>query len=149
MLGGGQEGGWRPGTVPLPLIRALCGALDAILTRGPASFAFDAFDDDAMPTPVRGAEGVYSPYITVLDLSPVEGEVLQHHLEAEGIYIGAGSACSASKKGLSPVHRAIGWHAKQSRCTLRWSTKPGQDDDELARAWQQLVLQWRELKRFF
>lgn len=148
-VGGGQERGLRPGTVALPLIRALCGALDDMLAQDRAGFDFPAFDDDPIPAVVRHPDGVYSPCITVLDVSPVEGEVLQHHLEEQGIYLGAGSACSASKKGLSPVHRAVGLDAQRSRCTLRWSTVPGQSRDDLDRAWRTLVMQWRELKRFF
>jgi len=148
-LGGGQEQGWRPGTVPLPLIRALCGALALASGRKPPPFEFAAFDGGDVPTPVRDAATRYSPYITMLDLAPVEGEVLQHHLEESGIFLGVGSACSASKKGLSPIHKALHMDAKRSRCTLRWSSCPGQDANELNRAWRQLVLQWRELKRFF
>jgi cysteine desulfurase len=147
--GGGQERGWRPGTVALPLIRAFGAALERIAACKGAPFAFDAFDEGDRPTPIQHPDGVYSPCITLLNVAPVEGEVLQHHMEEQGIYLGTGSACSASRKGLSPIHKAVGMDAKQSRCTVRWSTVPGQDADELARAWRELVLCWRELKRFF
>jgi cysteine desulfurase len=147
--GGGQERGWRPGTVALPLIRALCSALERITERESRTFAFGAFDDGEIPNPVRHPDGCYSPCITVLNVAPVEGEVLQHHMEEKGIFLGTGSACSASKKGLSPIHKALGLDAKQSRCTVRWSTFPGQDIGELERVWHELVLCWRELKRFF
>ncbi len=147
--GGGQERGWRPGTVALPLIRALRGALERISQREPSTFAFSAFDDGEVPNPIRHPDGCYSPCITVLNVAPVEGEVLQHHMEEKGIFLGTGSACSASKKGLSPVHKALRMDAKQSRCTVRWSSFPGQDEDELKTAWQQMVRQWRDVKRFF
>jgi cysteine desulfurase len=148
-LGGGQERGWRPGTVPLPLVRALDGALKRTLSQDSSIFAFPAFDDGEFPGAVRRGDGEYSPYITMLDLAPVEGEVLQHHLEEKGIFLGSGSACSASKKGLSPIHKALGMDSRRSRCTLRWSSAPGQDEEVLHQAWHELVLQWRELKRFF
>ncbi|MBT7066541.1 MAG: aminotransferase class V-fold PLP-dependent enzyme, partial [Verrucomicrobia bacterium] len=148
-LGGGQERGWRPGTVALPLIRAFCSALQQMTSHEAHAFAFDHFDDDEVPLPIRHPDGLYSPCITVLNVAPVEGEVLQHHMEEKGIYLGTGSACSASRKGLSPIHKALGMDARQSRCTVRWSTIPGQDRDELERAWRELVLCWRELKRFF
>ncbi|MBL7077943.1 MAG: aminotransferase class V-fold PLP-dependent enzyme [Kiritimatiellae bacterium] len=147
--GGGQERSWRPGTVALPLIRALCGALERITGREAAPFDFAPFDDGDVPTPIRIPEGRYSPCITVLNVAPVEGEVLQHHLEEEGIFLGTGSACKSTKKGLSPIHKALGMDAQASRCTVRWSTFPGQDIEELNRAWQRLVHHWRELKRFF
>ena len=148
-LGGGQESGWRPGTVALPLIRAFSAALERISACDATPFPFVAFDEGECPVPIQHPDGCYSPCITLLDVAPVEGEVLQHHMEEKGIYLGTGSACSASRKGLSPIHKAVGMDAKQSRCTVRWSTVPGQDRDELERAWRELVLCWRELKRFF
>jgi cysteine desulfurase len=147
--GGNQERGWRPGTVPLPLIRAFCNALARITALEAAPFGFESFDGEDVPSPIQDSGGSYSPCITILDVAPVEGEVLQHHLEEEGIFLGTGSACSSTKKGLSPIHKAMGMNAKASRCTVRWSTFPGQDPAELDRAWQVLVKQWRELKRFF
>jgi cysteine desulfurase len=102
-----------------------------------------------MPVVIQSPEGCYSPCITMLNVAPVEGEVLQHHLEEKGIFLGTGSACSSARKSLSPIHKALGMDARASRCTVRWSTFPGQDVDELDRAWQVLVKQWRELKRFF
>ncbi len=147
--GGGQERGWRPGTVSVPLVRSLCQALDLMHTHKASCFSFAPFDDGDVPTPIQSFDGVYSPCITILDVAPVEGEVLQHHLEESGIFLGTGSACSSARKSLSPIHKALGMDAKASRCTVRWSTIPGQDANELDRAWRQLVKQWRELKRFF
>jgi len=147
--GGGQERSWRPGTVAVPLIRSFCGALQRIQGMDAMPFAFAPFDNEDTPRPIQSADGTYSPCITVLDVAPVEGEVLQHHLEEVGIFIGTGSACSSAKKSLSPIHKALGMDAQASRCTVRWSTFPGQDSAELNRAWQTLVKQWRELKRFF
>ncbi|MDP6490544.1 MAG: aminotransferase class V-fold PLP-dependent enzyme [Kiritimatiellia bacterium] len=147
--GGGQERGWRPGTVPLPLIRAFCNALEHITALEAAPFGFESFDGGDVPAPIQDPGGSYSPCITLLNVAPVEGEVLQHHLEEAGIFLGTGSACSSAKKSLSPIHKAIGMDAKASRCTVRWSTFPGQDPAELDQAWRVLVKQWRELKRFF
>ena len=98
---------------------------------------------------MRHPEGHYSPYITLLDLQPVEGEVLLHHLEQDGIILGAGSACSSRRKGLSAIHKAAGLSPRMSRCTLRWSTGPGQSEAGLQAAWQRLVTVWRELKPMF
>ncbi len=147
--GGGQERGWRPGTVPLPLIRAFCNALERITAMAPTPFGFESFDDEEVPTPIQDPAGCYSPCITILNVAPVEGEVLQHHLEQKGIFLGTGSACSSAKKSLSPIHRAMGMDARASRCTVRWSTFPAQDTVQLDAAWRTLVEQWRELKRFF
>lgn len=147
--GGGQEHGWRPGTVAVPLVRSFCRALERITAVDAPPFAFAPVDSGSTPRPVQSEEGTYSPFITMLDVVPVEGEVLQHHLEADGIFIGTGSACSSTRKGISPIHKAMGMDAAASRGTVRWSTIPGQGPDTLNRAWRMLVKQWRELKRFF
>ncbi len=147
--GGGQERGWRPGTVAVPLIRAFCNALNVISEQQAEPYAFEPIDDGGVPQPIQSPEGTYSPCITMLNVAPVEGEVLQHHLEEKGIFLGTGSACSSAKKSLSPINKALGMDAKASRCTVRWSTFPGQDQAQLDAAWRALVEQWRELKRFF
>jgi len=149
MLGGGQENGWRPGTEPVPLACAFAAALAHLQESAPPAFDFPALDDDAHPRPMRHPEGVYAPTITLLDLQPVEGEVLLHHLEERGIFLGAGSACSSRKKGLSAIHQAAGLTPRQSRCTLRWSTCPGQPEAELEAAWRRLVSTWRDLVPLF
>ncbi len=148
-LGGGQEGGWRPGTESAPLARALASALERMQAADRTAFDFPALDAHTHPVVRRDPAGTYSPWITLLDLAPVEGEVLLHHLEAEHLYLGAGSACSTHRKGLSAIHAAIGLTPRQSRCTLRWSTCPGQSLDAQHAAWTRLVLKWRELKPLF
>ena len=62
-----------------------------------------------------------SPSIVNFSFPPVEGEVLLHHLEAKGIFVGLGSACSASSKKPSKILMGIGLSEEEARCSLRIS----------------------------
>jgi cysteine desulfurase len=53
--------------------------------------------------------------------SPVEGEVILHHLEEKDIYVGLGSACSAHSKQPSKILTGIGLSVAEARCSLRVS----------------------------
>ncbi len=148
MFGGGQEGGWRPGTVAVPAVAAFLAAAQRARGLAAPPWPGEVFSG-AAPKPLRDPATPYSPYIWTLDTSPVEGEVLMHHLEAKDIVIGLGSACSSHKRGLSPAHRAAGLSEHQSRRTLRVSFAPGQPASEVAGALAALVVEWRALLRYF
>ena len=62
-----------------------------------------------------------SPSIVNFSFSPVEGEVILHHLEEKGIFVGLGSACSASLKKPSKILKGIGLTNEEARCSLRIS----------------------------
>jgi cysteine desulfurase len=47
--------------------------------------------------------------------------VLLHHLEEKNIFVGLGSACSASLKKPSKILTGIGLSGEEARCSLRVS----------------------------
>jgi cysteine desulfurase len=47
--------------------------------------------------------------------------VLLHHLEEKNIFVGLGSACSASSKKPSKILTGIGLSEEEARCSLRLS----------------------------
>ena len=53
-------------------------------------------------------EDGFSPYILSVSFKGVRGEVLLHMLEADGIYVSTGSACSSKDKNFSHVLTAVG-----------------------------------------
>ncbi len=65
-----------------------------------------------------------SPSIVNFRFSPVEGEVMLHHLEEREIYVGLGSACSAHSKEPSKILTGIGLSPEEARCSLRISWGP-------------------------
>jgi cysteine desulfurase len=143
--GGGQENGWRSGTVSVPLIATLKDALTEAFAAPslkplPFSEAFLGY---------RYAEQSYSPYITMLSTAPVDGEILLHQLAAEGIFVGLGSACRASRKKASAVHKALGLSDQQSRQTLRVSFNFRSAPAEGVLAVDRIETLWNESKRFY
>ena len=137
--GGHQQNGVRSGTPPVPLIRAKAKAISI------ASERIDEMQEHYKFLKNRLVQGLYelsdripelnirlnslevddpkrqSPSIVNFSFPPVEGEVLLHHLEAKGIFVGLGSACSASSKKPSKILVGIGLSEEEARCSLRIS----------------------------
>lgn len=142
--GGGQEGGMRSGTVGVPQILSFAHALESFGQKPPEI----ELEDTALKF-IKSPDVEYSPYILLLDTDPVEGEVLLHHLEQKGVYVGLGSACSSRKKNVSATHLAMGMSSSQSRCTLRLSFTSGTSSASLEEAFARIRSSLHELKRFF
>lgn len=127
LLGGGQENGWRSGTTNVPTVMSFIKAYENISSLGPPSPKFKLDPLKAL----RSSQSNYSPYLWLIDSSPVDGEVLLHQLEAKNIFIGLGSACRSSRKKASATHLAMGLSETQSRQTVRISFCPGVNETEL------------------
>ncbi|MBF0243747.1 MAG: aminotransferase class V-fold PLP-dependent enzyme [Planctomycetes bacterium] len=147
LSGGGQEGGWRSGTLPVPLIRCFHCAYER--SKASVAPALREIASRAELRPLLKEEGEVSPCILTLDTSPVEGEVLMHRLEGEGVIVGLGSACSAASRKPSAVHAAAGIGAQRSRCSVRLSVAPGQAESEVIEAVGKIAQCLEELRRFF
>ncbi len=65
--------------------------------------------------------GGTAPHIVSVSVSGVRSEVLLHALEEKGIYVSAGSACSARKPQPSATLRAIGVEKSLLESTIRFS----------------------------
>jgi len=83
-------------------------------------------------------DGVYinspedsSPYILNASFSNVRSEVLLHHLEAEGIYVSTGSACSSHKNMHSHVLSALGFEAGRIDGAIRFSFSNFNNEHEI------------------
>ena len=137
--GGHQQDGVRSGTPPVPLIRAMAKAISI------ASERIDEMQEHYDFLQSRLIQGLHdlsdripelnirfnslisdnqkfqSPSIVNFSFPPVEGEVIVHHLEAKGIFVGLGSACSASSKKPSRILMGIGLSEEEARCSLRIS----------------------------
>ena len=62
-----------------------------------------------------------APHVVSVSVSGVRSEVLLHALEDKGIYISAGSACSAHKPQPSATLQAIGLDKELLSSTIRFS----------------------------
>ena len=128
--GGGQQSGMRSGTLNVPGIAGL----------GEAAWEMHEnleenrerlyqLREDFVGR-VTGIEGIVingrsgrgsAPHIVSVSIPGVRSEVMLHALEAEGIYVSAGSACSSHRTAGSATLRAAGLPPQLLDATLRFS----------------------------
>lgn len=140
--GGKQQYGIRSGTLPVPLIVGLAYAIQRVVekTNETVQKNQELFQHllsglkslaDRIPeldlqfnSSLSNDLSLQSPSIVNFRFAPVEGEVMLHHLEEKGIYVGLGSACSAHSKEPSKILTGIGLTPEEARCSLRISFGP-------------------------
>ena len=145
IFGGGQQGGMRSGTENVPGIAGLAKA---------AEMLYSHFDEDharLCACKRRFIEGVErldqvkvngllpdAPYgegtaahIVSVSFAGVRSEVLLHALEDKGIYVSAGSACSAHKPQPSATLKAIGIDKSLLDSTIRFSFSVFTTEEEI------------------
>lgn len=129
LRGGGQENNMRSGTENVP---GIVGFGEAIRLRK------DLFSDEFEA--IRSLRNTFineleakiddikingdpngSPYVLNVSFNRVRGEVLLHSLEARGIFVSTGSACSSHKKEKQYVLKAIGLAEEYKEGTIRIS----------------------------
>jgi len=130
LFGGGQQGNIRPGTENVPGIAGF-GLAAKISYAGIEEKAsrmeslkkrlhdgiLAQLDDVVINTPQTSC----APHILNVSFGHVKSEVLLHSLEADGIYVSSGSACSSHKNGPSYVLTAIGTDKKMIDGSIRFS----------------------------
>jgi cysteine desulfurase len=141
---GGQEQGYRGGTENLPGALGFAAAIEARTSRDPLQPLRDRLD-----SAVRACGGEI-----VADTSPRLAEIASYRLpgdsavaqlialDAAGIAVSAGSACSSGSMKPSPVLVAMGWSESQAseviRVSFAPSTTPAEVDAFLA-VWRGLA----------
>lgn len=141
MPGGGQEGGWRSGTENLCAIAAFAAAAE----EGRVHFTENLekvtelrrYLDErlaALEIPQnRPANGI--PHIASIVVPKMRSETVLNALSGKGVYVSAGSACSAHSKKKSAALEAFGVSPDHADSTLRVSlshTNEKEDIDALA-----------------
>ncbi len=140
--GGQQQHRLRSGTLPVPLIVGLALAIqravektDETIKNNRKLFHHLVKGLQSLAGKIPGLDLKFnsslsedlthqSPSIVNFRFAPVEGEVMLHHLEEKGIYVGLGSACSAHSKEPSKILTGIGLTPEEARCSLRISFGP-------------------------
>lgn len=139
LYGGGQENGLRSGTENVFGIMAFCYAaerrfasqdVDGERLRGLRERLWSMLDPSYFKrlSPEDG-----TPYILTVTAEGLRGEILQRLLEARGVIVGTGSACS-SKHPFSRVMQACGYGEKQLYGVLRLSFSPETTENEVVEA---------------
>lgn len=157
MYGGGQQRGLRSGTENLPGIAGFAKAAELVyqdleqdvdimyalrekLTDGVKKI------DDVIFNGCPGREG--APHVVSVSFRGVRSEVLLHALEERGIYVSAGSACSAHKPQPSATLRAIGVEKDLLGSTIRFSLSGFTTEEEIAYTCQNLEEIVPKLRRY-
>ena len=135
LFGGGQQQNLRSGTENVPGIAGMAKA---------AEILYDHFDEDIEKLYrckryfIDGVERIenvvvnglsekdpygetMAPHVVSVSFRGVRSEVLLHALEEKGIYVSAGSACSAHKPQPSATLKAIGVEKSMLESTIRFS----------------------------
>lgn len=129
-FGGGQQGGIRSGTENVPGIAGMAKAVELIYSNLDQEVEKLYELKRAFVSGLEKLEGITingcrdeqgAPHIVSVSVSGVRSEVLLHALEDKGIYVSAGSACSAKKPQPSATLQAIGVKKELLESTIRFS----------------------------
>ncbi|MBI4566921.1 MAG: cysteine desulfurase [Planctomycetes bacterium] len=157
LLGGGQEGGLRPGTENVAGAAAFGEAMALASAAWRANLAAatarrdrflhavrEAVPDAVVHTPETGS----SPYIVNLSIPDAGGQAAVALLDALGVCCSAGSACASNSDAPSPVLAAMGVPAALALAAIRFSFAPtttDQEVDEAARLLSQAAAELRAI----
>ena len=126
--GGGQENGLRSGTENIPGIAAFGAAVDALYPKLDEHIAHMSTLREqlvsgllALGIGVKQPSGACAPHVVNLTLPNIKSEVMLHFLDARGICVSAGSACSTRSRHISSALLAFGATEREADCSLRVS----------------------------
>ncbi len=130
LFGGGQQGGIRSGTENVPAVAGLAKAVEMVYGNLDREIEKLYGIKRAFVQGVQKIDNVIvnghpdetgAPHVVSVSVRGVRSEVLLHALEDKGIYVSAGSACSARKPQPSATLRAMGISEELLGSTIRFS----------------------------
>ena len=140
-LGGGQEGGLRPGTQNTAGVYAAGVALTEAEAARERTFEHLRGLQATFTEALRDVPGLTfnhppdgSPKVVSLTLAGADGEALLMNLDMLGVSASAGSACSAGTMQASHVLTAVGLTEAQARASLRFSFGAATTREEVTQA---------------
>lgn len=160
LFGGGQQQNLRSGTDNVPGIAGMAKAaqmmyenLDediAKLYRLKKLFIEEVSKIDGIQVNglVNGGIDGTAPHIVSVSIEGVRSEVLLHALEDKGIFVSAGSACSAHKPQPSATLKAMGLNKELLGSTLRFSFSVFTTEEEILYTLQQMYVMIPMLRRY-
>lgn len=126
ILGGKQEMGLRAGTESVPLIAGFGAAVEALSADIDKRFEYVKSLNISLREKLEQLESVRilspidaSPYIISIIIPKIRSEIMLHYLEAKGIYVSSGSACS--KGAGSGVPEIFGATSEEADSIIRIS----------------------------
>lgn len=163
IYGGGHEGGMRSGTENVPGILGFGKACEIWLSGRTTTVAESV---DSLMERLRGLrrklidgvrkvfpeavlhgpeDGNVAPYIVHFAFPGFRGETILHALEARGVFVSTGSACSSHHPKPSPVVLALGRSEDEALSSIRFSMSRFTTETEIDRATEALADALREL----
>lgn len=148
VFGGGHERGMRSGTENVPGIVGLAAASELaerdlegemVRIRGMRDRLADYVLERVEETWVNGSRTKRLPNNLNLGFSYIEGEALLLRLDAKGIAVSTGSACSSKKTVASHVLTAIGLRPQEAHGSLRITLGRENTDEEVDRVGEAIV----------
>ncbi len=159
IMGGGQERGMRGGTENVPGIVGIGKAAEIVTSQlrnwevrwSYLRSLFLTRLSNAMMGEfyINGDTENYSSNIISLTIPGVNSESLLLLLDQQGIYLSAGSACSAASSKVSHVLKAIGMSDEDAACTVRISMGYDTKPEEMERTAQAISEAAHKLKAMY
>lgn len=151
--GGGQQGNLRSGTENTPGIAGLAAAIEAYPAAAAEKIAvlkkrLLSQLSERLPEMLINGEGELAPHIANIAFPPVRAETLLHALEADGILIGTGSACSSKGGRHSSVLKAMGLNGSVMDSAIRISLCPSNTLEEMDKAAEAIIRNVEILRNF-
>jgi cysteine desulfurase len=155
LCGGDQEGGLRAGTQPLPSIAGFAAACRERAAQTDDHIALmarlrnrleDALTDGAPTARIIGGSTRRLPNVTNLCFPGIEAMSLVAHLDAGGVLISQGSACSSRRPEPSHVLTAMGLSESDAFACVRLSVSPLNTIEEIDTASAAIIAVLRRLE---
>lgn len=127
LFGGGQEFGFRSGTENTVGIAGFAAAATAGAATARVAMPHMAHLSELLIEGLAQSEirvnhpQVSAPHIVNITLPSIKSETMLHFLSGKGIFVSAGSACSAHAGGPSKVLLSFGLTKSEAECSLRIS----------------------------
>lgn len=137
LLGGGQENGLRSGTENIPGIAAFGAAVNELYPRLDEQIAHMSGLRRRLVAGLTDLgiavkqPPVCAPHVVNLTLPDIKSEVMLHFLDARGICVSAGSACSTRSRHISSALLAFGATEREADCSLRVSLCAGNTEADI------------------
>ncbi len=160
LFGGGQQQNLRSGTENVPGIAGLAKAAEMMYAHLEEDEKHLYRLKDMFIEGVKKLEGVQingllngsiegtAPHIVSVSFAGVRSEVLLHALEDKGIYVSAGSACSARKPQPSATLKAMGIDKDLLSSTIRFSFSVFTTEEEIHYTLEQMYGMIPMLRKF-
>ena len=167
IFGGGQQKGMRSGTENVPGIAGMSRAAEMIYDSledniqklfelksyfirellALSDVTVNGLPEDFAKDPDAAVQRT-APHIVSASFANVRAEVLLHALEAKGIYVSSGSACSSNRPAKSKTLTAIGIDQKLLDSTLRFSMSVETTKEEIDETLEVLSKELPGLRRY-